>query len=190
MLNFKKIILLTAFSLVACSASEVPTSQQVLEQTYDKDSVVTSASKPSLVQDKRVGQYLNMMEEALNTTTLFYSRVSPEVASKIMSVKLPPDAKDVVKCLVNEVKAKNLNSQFDESLRLNKKFLKYIKDTPSLTIMTLESDSAFQDIQSQMTSPEFEPLSQIGKDCGVLDLNMKLSMQTGVMEAFKYLPED
>jgi hypothetical protein len=37
----------------------------------------------NVVAVDRVTQYLSMMEATLNATTLFYSRLSPEVAKKL-----------------------------------------------------------------------------------------------------------
>lgn len=161
---------------------------------YEQNSLGVSATPIALdlglFEDKRVAEYMELMEDSLNISTLFYSRVSPEIAAAIKPVKVPDEAKELIGCMLDRVDAENLNTQYENTVNQIRQFMTYIEDTPTLTIMTMESDPQFQAIQEKALGPEFEPINKIIKECGVLDMNMKLTMQTGVMEAFKLLPQD
>ena len=130
------------------------------------------------------------MEDSLNTSTLFYSRVSPEMAAVIKPVKVPDEAKELISCMLEKVDDENLNTEYKNTISQVRQFMTYIEDTPTLTVMTMQSDAQFQAIQEKALGPEFEAINKIIEECGVLDLSMKLTMQTGVMEAFKLLPQD
>lgn len=137
--------------------------------------------------DDRVDRFLEIMEASLNTTTLFYSRISPEVAAMIKPVTLPPEAKDVANCVVSKAKSDGLTAELDESLVLGEAFRQYILDTPSLTLLTIEKDEQFQKLQEQMLAPRFKGLQDHSKECGVIEMNIKLSAETGVYEAMKQI---
>lgn len=137
--------------------------------------------------DDRAERFLEIMEASLNTTTLFYSRISPEVAAMIKPVAMPPEAKEIANCVVQKSKSSGLLAEFDQSLALNEAFLQHIIDTPSLTLFTIEQDEQFVKIQEQQTSPKFEGFQTINKECGVLEMNIELSRKTGVYEAMKQI---
>ncbi len=143
----------------------------------------------SIRADDRVAQYLEVMESSLNTTTLFYKRLSPEIAKQIKTVELPSEAGEVAKCVVDAAKKDNKTALFDESIKLNKEFRDYIINTPDLTLLTLEQDQEFVKIQNEMTSSKYEPFIKYTKDCGALDMNMKLTRSSGIFEAMKLMRE-
>ncbi len=139
--------------------------------------------------DDRASRYLTIMEASLNTTTLFYSRVSPEVAKLIKPVKMPPEAKEVAECVVGKAKDDGVLAAFDKSLEMNESFLEYIRQTPTLTLLTLENDEQFMKLQSAMISDELEPLQKHSQECGAIKMNMGLTKETGVYEAARMLRE-
>ena len=139
--------------------------------------------------DDRASRYLTIMEASLNTTTLFYSRISPDIAKLIKPVAMPPEAKEVAECIVGKAKDDGVLAAFDKSLEMNERFLEYIRETPTLTLLTLEEDTRFIELQSAMISDEFEPLQKHAQECGAIKMNMGLTKQTGVYEAAKLLRE-
>lgn len=166
--------------VVACSAAN----------DADKESDGSGQDRTGWFEDTRVEQYLSIMEETLNTTMLFYSRVSPEVAKRLKPIEMPPEAIDVVRCLVEEVEDRNLEKQFDESLKLSAEFNQYIKDTPELTLFGLEQDAQSQKMQEKMLSPEFKPLTDVSTECGVIKMNMKATSSSGITEAMQFIPRE
>lgn len=133
----------------------------------------------------RVDQYLEIMEASLNTTSLFYKRLSPEVAKHIKPVKLPEEARKVAECVVDTAKKQNQIALFDESMKKNRAFRDYIINTPELTLLTLEQDQEFIKIQNDMDSSKYEPFVKITRDCGATKMNMQMTRSSGVFEAMQ-----
>jgi hypothetical protein len=173
-------LLATLIFVTACSADE----------QNDNSSTESQSQSSGWFKDKRVKQYLAMMEQSLNTSTLFYSRISPEVAKHIKPITVPPEATKVVECVVDKVKDNNIEDAFDESMKVSREFSDYIENTPELTLLTLEKDAKFNAMQETMMLPKFEQLTQISKDCGLIKLNMKLTTSSGVMEAVQQMHAD
>ena len=140
--------------------------------------------------DATTKDYLQFMEESLNTTTLLYSRLSPEVAKRIKKVEMPPEAKEVASCLIAKIKKEGLTREYKELIEVNRQYVDYIKNTPTLTMQNLVDDPKFNEIQTLMQSETSERFTDITKECGVISMNIKLSSEMGVTEALKYLPEE
>ena len=135
--------------------------------------------------DDRVSKYLALMEDSLNTSTLLYSRVSPEVAALIKPVAVPAEAREIAECVVNEAKSEDLISEFDDSLKVAKNLADYMRETPSLSITTLSQDEHYMALLDQALEPKFERLQAHGKACGLIDMTMKWTRETGAYEAMK-----
>lgn len=135
------------------------------------------------VADDREAKYIALMEASFNTNTLLYSRISPEAAAKIKPVSVPPEAKEIAKCLVERAETEGLLAEFDSSLVLSQEYAKYIRDTPSLTYLTLGQDAQFVELQNQVLSPKFAPLQVHSKECGAIEMNIKIIGETGVYQA-------
>lgn len=173
-------ILVAVFFITACSAED--------------NAVQLSATKPQTqksgwFESKRVKQYLTLVEESLNTSSLLYSRLSPDVAKHIKRVELPSEAVEVVRCVVDNIEKNDLEKQFDKSMKLSHQFNEYIENTPELTILNLESDAQFNTLQSQMNSAEFDPIVANTTECGVMEMTMKVTKESGIMTAMNYMVE-
>ena len=167
--------LLLLLTISACTGSE-------------QGGLTTNSAKNA--SDATTKDYLEFMEESLNTSTLLYSRLSPEVAKRIKKVEMPPEAKEVASCLISKIKKEGLASEYKEIIEANRRYVDHIKNTPTLTMQNLVDDPKFNEIQAQMQSETSERFTEISKECGVISMNIKLSSQMGVTEALKHMPEE
>jgi len=135
--------------------------------------------------DDRESRYLTTMEQMLNSSSLFYSRISPEVATQIKPAIMPPEAEKVAKCVVSNARSENLLEQFDETMEISERFTDYIRQTPTLTLKTVEQDEGFKQLQAQMLENRFEPFQNHAKECGMLEMSQKITKAMGIFEAIR-----
>jgi hypothetical protein len=176
--------------LTACSGEDQVTGNGVGTQSDDVTNTTDSQHRDTgWFEDKRVTQYLAIMEKSLNVSSLFYSRISPAVAQQIKKVTMPPEAKEVAQCLVGKVKENNMEKQFDQSMELTQEYFEYIENTPGLTLLNLDQDSHLQSIQEKMSADDFNTLQTVSNECGVMEMNIKATRSTGIMDAMKAMRE-
>ena len=137
----------------------------------------------AVTADDRVSRYLGLMEGSFNTSRLLYTRIRPEISAKVKAVDIPEQAVVVAKCVVGKAKSEGLLSEFDSNIELNENFVKYIRETPSLTLLTLVDDVRFSTLQNEMLSPKFSRFQVHSEECGAIDMNMKLMKESGLFEA-------
>ncbi len=145
----------------------------------------TLASTNSQAGDDRVSKYLLLMQSSLDTSTLLYSRHSPEVAKMIKNVAVPTDAKSLVECFVDKVKTHKLLPEFDEIIQLNSQLQTYIRETPTLTLISAQQDTEYMNLQSAISGTRFESVQQHSLDCGLIKMTQQLIRETGVFDAMK-----
>lgn len=185
--------LLTFLLITACSGDERDAQTNVNTQGIGvAEKASFKAKGTGWFEDSRVTQYLVLTEKSLNISTLLYSRISPEAAAQIKSVKMPPEAKDVARCLVEKVKENGIEEQFDQSMKFTQEYFEYVEKTPSLTLLNLDQDSRLQGLQVKMNAgtDDSKMYQAVIKECNVIKMNIKASKSTGVMEAVKAMRGD
>ena len=176
--------------LTACSGEDQDVQTSMNTQSEDVVNKTDSQSQDTgWFEDKRVTQYLAVMEKSLNVSTLFYSRISPEMAKQIKKVTMPSEAKEVAQCMVGKVKENKLEKEFDQNMELTQEYFEYIENTPGLTLLNADQDSHLQSIQEKMSTDDFNALQAASNECGVIEMNIKASKSTGIMEAMRAMAE-
>jgi hypothetical protein len=193
------ILILVGFLMVSACSGDVPaqeTAADPITQVADETTRDPVAKAAPIFGNRQEKNYIEAMEEGMESQMKLYARVSPEAAAKIKPVIFNAADRDVIRCSFNGMKRAGLSAYLDAGLETNKALNKAIDDNPDLSIRTLEQYPEIMtmmqggDMMENMSDADQDTVMMINKDCGVIDMMVKKMTDSGVMAAMGGISAD
>lgn len=177
------------FIISACSSEAPAQSDATTAQAGSVETVSQPASKPKAIKGRTSEkQYIQSMEEGLQSQMKLYSRVSPDAAEKMKPISFNADDRDIIRCSFNGMKRAGLSKYLEVGIEASKALNQAIEDNPDVSIKTLEQYPEIMslvggDMLDAMSDTDEEKIQAVNTDCGVMTMILKKMNESGAMAA-------
>ena len=168
---------ISALAFAGCSNAEDQT-----EATPEPSAGQASQAETQPLRGNLENRYVQVAERGMRAQMLLYARAVPGGAERLVPITFDDEDRDVFRCVVREMRAAGHGDYLEEAIALNLRLADYIENTPSLSLMTLETNPEFQAMTEEMIESadvELSELSSINNQCGMIALTSEKLDESG-----------